>query len=84
MYTHIYTANATSLHTVTCMYTEVMIMASHQTFSSQIKHMFGQIKFGLTNFYTLSMEVLWSLQKKMNVWTISGPYHKHWFIDYLP
>ena len=28
----------------------LMIMASHQTFSSQIKHMSGQIKFGPTNF----------------------------------
>ena len=27
-----------------------MIMASHQKFSGQIKHMSGQIKFGQTNF----------------------------------
>ena len=27
------------------------------------------------------MEVLWSLQKKMNVWTIFGPYHNHCIHD---
>ena len=57
-------------------------MASHQTFSGQIKHISGQIKFGQTT-TMLSMEILWSLQKwmsgKMNVWTIFSPYHKHWY-----
>ena len=28
-------------------------------------------------FYTLSMEILWSLQMKMNVRKIFSPYHKH-------
>ena len=28
----------------------IMIMASHQTFSGQIKHMSSQIKFGQTNY----------------------------------
>ena len=59
--------------------TGLMIMASHRTFSSQIKCMSGEIEFGQTNIlYTLSMKILWSLQKKMNVWTIFSPYHKHW------
>ena len=30
--------------------TGLMIIASHQTFSGQIKHLSGQIKFGKTNF----------------------------------
>ena len=46
----------------------LMIMASHQTFSGQIKHMSGQIKFALARqiLHTLSMENSLSLQKKMN------------------
>ena len=28
--------------------------------------------------YALSMEVLWGLQKKINIPTIISPYHKHW------
>ena len=37
-----------------CVYVWLLIIASHQTFSSQIKHMFGQIKFGQTNFLNIS------------------------------
>ena len=36
--------------------TGLMIMASHQKFSSQIKHLFSQIKFGQTNLLYISME----------------------------
>ena len=31
-------------------------------------------------FYTLSIKILWSLQKKMNVQTILNPYHKRWYV----
>ena len=57
-----------------CYTAGLMIMASHQTFPGQIKHMSGEIKFGQTT-TTLSMEILWSLLK-MNVRTIFSPYHK--------
>ena len=37
-------------HSAILMYsTALMITASHQTFSGQIKHLSGQIKFGQTN-----------------------------------
>ena len=37
----------------------LMITASHQTFSGQIKHMFGQIKFGWTNFtYIINRKII--------------------------
>ena len=60
--------------------TGLMIMASHRIVSGQIKHMCGQIKIGQTN---LSMEVLLSLQKKINVQTIFSPYNKHCLHEFL-
>ena len=57
------------------MYAGLMIMASNQTFSGQIKHLFSQIKFG-QSYYMLSMEKSLSLLKIMNVLTISSPYLK--------
>ena len=53
-----------------------MIMASHQIFSGQIKHMSVR-PLSRQIFSTLSMEILWSLQIKMNVQTIFSPYYKH-------
>ena len=53
-------------------------MASHdhcEIFSSQIKHVPANLARQI--FYTLSMKILWNLQKKMNLWTIFSPYHKH-------
>ena len=39
--------------------TVLMIMASHRTFSSQLKHLTGQNKFGQTNFlYNINGKVI--------------------------
>ena len=40
-------------------YAELMIMASHQTFSGQVKHLSGQTKFGQTSLlYIINGEVI--------------------------
>ena len=56
---------------------ELMIMASHQTFSGQVKHLSDQTKFGQTNLlYIINGEIV-EFTKKTNVRTIFSPYHKH-------
>ena len=44
-YKRIYTLDNVHIYHL-CTYAGLMIMASHQRFSGQIKHMSGQIKFG--------------------------------------
>ena len=41
-------------------------MASHQTFSGQIKHMSGQIKFVQTNFLYINNETFMKFAEKSN------------------
>ena len=53
-------------------------MASHQTFSNQIKHMSGQIKFGQTNFLYIINGKFIKFGKEINIQTSFSPYHKHW------
>ena len=55
----------------------LMIITSHQTFSSQIKHMSDQIKFGQINFLYIINGNFIEFAKEMKVWTIFSPYHKH-------
>ena len=55
----------------------LMIMANHQTFSSQIKHVSDQKNLPRQICYTSSMKISLSLLKIINVWTIFSPYHKH-------
>ena len=45
-----------------------MMMVSHQTFSNQI---LAESNLAREIFYALSMEILWNLQMKINVQTIS-------------
>ena len=46
-------------------------MVSHQTFSGQIKHMSGQIKFGQTNFLYIINGNFMEFATEMNVRIIS-------------
>ena len=53
-------------------------MASHRTFSGQIDHLSGQIKFGQTNLpYIINGKFTKLTKEKVNVRTIYSPYHKH-------
>ena len=52
-------------------------MANYQTYSSQIKQLSDQFKFGQTKLlYIIDGEVI-EFAKIMNVRTIFSPYHKH-------
>ena len=51
----------------------LQIAASHQTFSSQIKHKSGQIKFGQTNFLDIANGNF--MEKSLSAHSFS-PYHK--------
>ena len=62
------------IHVCVCI-SGLMIMASHQTFSGQNKHLSSLIKFDQTNL--LSMEKSLSLLKIIKVHTIFCPYHKN-------
>ena len=59
------------------MYTGLMIMASHQTFSSQIKHLSGQIKFSQTNLLYIINGEVFEFAKDNECLEIFSPYHKH-------
>ena len=57
-----------------------MIMASHRTFSSQIDHLSGQIKFGQTNLiYIINGEVI-EFTKENECPDNFQSYHKHCII----
>ena len=58
----------------------ISAVASHQTFSGQNKHLSDQIKLPRQIYYTSSMGISLSLLKIINVRTIFGPYHMHWYM----
>ena len=58
----------------------ISAVASHQTFSGQNKHLSGQSSFARQIYYTWSMGISLSLLKIINIRTIFGPYHKHWYM----
>ena len=61
-------------------YTGLMITASHQTFSDQIKHLFGQIEFAQTNLlYIINGEVIKLAKDNKCPDNFLFPYHKHWY-----
>ena len=64
----------------------LMISASYQIFSGQNRHLSGgpaSSNLPKQIYYTLSMEILLSLLKIMNIQTIFIPHHKHCITVYI-
>ena len=53
------------------------MMASHQTFSDQVRHLSGLTKFDQTNLLYIINGEVYEFKRKINVQTIFSPYHKH-------